>query len=65
MKKYNIKITFKSKCSEDDLIDDEYNSIYNYINQNFWNVESFKYEYEKESEDQWFCLEKLNTNGSN
>jgi len=48
MKKYNIKITFKSKCSEDDLKDDEYNSIYNYINQNFWNVEDFKYEYEKE-----------------
>ena len=36
----------------DDLIDDEYNSIYNYINQNFWNVESFKYEYEKESEEE-------------
>jgi hypothetical protein len=51
MKKYNIKITFKSKCNEDDLIDDEYNSIYNYINQNFWNVESFKYEYKKESEE--------------
>ena len=50
MKKYNIKITFKSKCSEDDLIDDEY-IFYNYINENFWNVESFKYEYEKESEE--------------
>jgi hypothetical protein len=50
MKKYNIKITFTSKCNEDDLIDDEYNFIYNYINQNFWNVENFKYKYEKENE---------------
>ena len=26
MKKYNIKITFKSKCNEDDLIDGNYHN---------------------------------------
>jgi hypothetical protein len=50
MKTYNIKITFKSKCSEDDLIDDN-DLIYKFIKENFWNVENFKYEYEKESEE--------------
>ena len=48
MKTYDIKITFKSKCSKEDLIDVD-DLIYKFIKENFWNVENFKYE--KESEE--------------
>jgi hypothetical protein len=56
MKTYDIKITFKSKCSKEDLIDVD-DLIYKFIKENFWNVENFKYE--KESEDQVY-IETLN-----
>tara|TARA_R100000995_G_scaffold50753_1_gene24517 strand:- start:420 stop:566 length:147 start_codon:yes stop_codon:yes gene_type:complete len=47
MKTYDIKITFKSKCSKEDLIDID-DLIYKFIKENFWNVENFKYEIESE-----------------
>jgi len=48
MKTYNITITFKSKCSESDLKDDD-DLIYKFVNENFWNVENCKYEYKEEN----------------
>ena len=47
MKTYNIKITFESKCNEEDL-KDENNLIYDFIYQNFWNIKNFKYEYKQQ-----------------
>lgn len=47
MKTYNIKITFESKCNEEDL-KEENNLIYDFIYQNFWNIKNFKYEYKKQ-----------------
>tara|TARA_R110001583_G_scaffold69119_1_gene196135 strand:+ start:543 stop:692 length:150 start_codon:yes stop_codon:yes gene_type:complete len=49
MKTYDIKITFKSKCSKEDLIGVD-DLIYKFIKENFWNVENFKYKKETEEE---------------
>ena len=48
MKDYNIKITFKSHCSEEDLKDDE-DLIYKFMRKNFWNIKNFKYLYSQEN----------------
>ena len=44
MKTYNITITFKSHCNKEDLKDDK-DLIYNFIKENFWNTQNFKYKY--------------------
>ena len=49
MQTYNIKISFKSKCSKDDLID-ENNLIYDFIKKNFWNIEDFNYKYKEKQQ---------------
>ena len=51
MKTYDIKITFKSKCSKEDLIGVD-DLIYKFIKENFWNVENFKYKKESKADNE-------------
>ena len=57
MKTYNIKITFKSHCDEEDLKDDK-DLIYKFIRENFWNIKNFKYLYNQENK-------RVNQKGTN
>ena len=58
MKTYDIKITFKSKCSKEDLIGVD-DLIYKFIKENFWNVENFKYKKESKADNEWRRYDRI------